>query len=45
MRSMTTNLSFDNKRKLLSDGTTEAWGSVEERLKFMYEGGEDENSN
>jgi len=45
MRNMTTNLGFDNKRKLLLDGTTEAWGSTEERSKFMYEGGENESSN
>lgn len=43
MRPMTTNLGYDNKRKLLLDGTTEAWGSTEERFKFMYEGGESVN--
>jgi hypothetical protein len=34
-RSMTTSLDYDYKRKLLDDGTTVPWGSVEERLAFL----------
>jgi hypothetical protein len=53
-RNMTTSLGFDFKRKLLPDGTTEPWNSVEERQAFMEgspvevlqrAGGKDENGN
>lgn len=32
---MTVGLGFDYKRKLLDDGTTEAWGSVKEQDEFL----------